>query len=596
MTSKALAQETGYSERWVRKVTEKARAQGLAFITLQGTRFFFALERDGHGVAYRYTKEQKSERVHAMSASDAKRIGHIDPRQGKLGVADKLLLVTLYRESNASLDAITTALFGAQWEMPTPKERAATKKRIKRWVEAFEKGGKKALEDKRGNTGGFRKVDEALLRTCIIMCKARSNREGYMKVHYMYGYQLAMRQGVSVAEASGLVDYATIVRATRKVLETDALLGGYEKGGWDMINQSYPVGVRDIAYANQEWQVDATKIDFMVRRSNGTIGRLNYTIAIDSYSGCFVGRLCDTLNSYDQVRVLFEAIKQMGKPELIRLDNGMDYKSEHYQNMLVLNECGVSFAKVGHGRQKGKVERVFGYFQDELALLPGYIGNDVQKRTKIENQAASKIDRRTSKATRIDPMSLLSEDELREVLRKKAAQHSAFYAEHEGMRLGEEELREIYATLGKKKTHVLQESGVQFNKLIYQSAALWTAGLCKGDMVEVRENIDDVNRVFVYKNGEFVCEAVNRELGTECMTIEDHRKSVKAYKTNHVNPLSKEIRRAHALMREFEGMAKAEALGIDWKAPEVKQKPKERVVKANEQSTHSLLELVSKFG
>lgn len=209
------------------------------------------------------------------------------------------------------------------------------------------------------------------------------------------------------------------------------------------------------------------------------------------------------------------------------------------------------FADVGQGRQKGKVERNFGVVQNELALIPGYIGNDVAKRALIEAQTASKIDIRTSKATRIRKDKLLTEDELRKILEITAAKHSDSYALHKNSILSDTELERLRRNLGKSDTRILSESGVSYNNATYTGVALWTFGLKKGDKVTIMENIDDVNCLYVYQDDEFVGEIYNKD-DDRCMSLEEHRKSKKAYVENHIKPIAKEIREAQRKMDEFQ--------------------------------------------
>ncbi len=48
------------------------------------------------------------------------------------------------------------------------------------------------------------------------------------------------------------------------------------------------------------------------------------------------------------------------------------------------------------------------------------------------------------------------------------------------------------------------------------------------------KKIDNINEVYIYLNDEFICSATNRDLGVDAMTLEEHKKAVKAYKANKV--------------------------------------------------------------
>jgi len=327
------------------------------------------------------------------------------------------------------------------------------------------------------------------------------------------------------------------------------------KYGKDALLQDYVVGIKDIGYINQEWQVDSTKFDFMCKIPTSTgykVGRVNLSAVIDVYSKKAVVSLSQTIDSYAQVRVLNKAFATFGMAESIYTDNGKDYTSKHYSG--VLQELGIAHlkAKVGQGRQKGAIERFFGVTQSSWASMPGYIGENVEKRVKIENQSASKIDIRTSKATRINKDRLLTLDELEEAVYTLMDIKNITYSEFEEFRLSHEKLEVIKSKLGKSKEATLQTSGVRFNNFIYQSAALWLGGLNRGDKVEVYEDIDNINEVYIYKDDSFICKALNKELGIEAMSIEEHKKAVRAYKQNNIRPISKTIKKAQILYEEFQ--------------------------------------------
>lgn len=269
------------------------------------------------------------------------------------------------------------------------------------------------LEDKRGKNIKHKKIDDELLLKAILGAGAKGVRKNYYGAWNFYNWLVSKNDEKEVS-------YSAFCANAKKVKQANPQVRGFLDKGYDALLQDYPVGVKDVVYPNQEWQVDATRFDFMCKvtdaQGNITIARKNLTAVIDTYTKNAVWMLSDSLDSYAQVRVLFKAIGKMGKPEVILSDNGRDYASEHYRR--VLGELGIAqrFAQVGQGRQKGAIERFFGVLQGKLAYLSGYVGEDVKKREMIEAQNASKIDVRTSRATRYDFDELLSEQELENVL------------------------------------------------------------------------------------------------------------------------------------------------------------------------------------
>jgi len=340
--------------------------------------------------------------------------------------------------------------------------------------------------------------------------------------------------------------------------------------------------------------VDATKFDFMCsyldKDGNIKIGRLNLTAVIDVHTGNAVATLSETITSYDQVRVLHKAFTRMGMPEQIYTDNGKDYVSYHYSDVLL--DIGITqiMAQVGQGRQKGKIERFFGVIQTEMAKVAGYIGNNVAKRTKIEDQEASKIDKRTGKATRINASRLLTMEELQVMVDNFTARASESYLAQTEHLMSENELEDVRRKLGKKHVRPLHRDGLKVNSLTYISSALWVNGLATGQAVEVYEDIDDINKVYVYSGDKYIGEAMNRELRDEAMTLEEFKHAKKADKKNNIAPVQKSVRAAKELYDAYQDHNAEELLDFVPEYATPKPKTKESKPVANTDFRDAILE------
>uniref|UniRef100_UPI0013D42C6B DDE-type integrase/transposase/recombinase n=1 Tax=Helicobacter suis TaxID=104628 RepID=UPI0013D42C6B len=310
-----------------------------------------------------------------------------------------------------------------------------------------------------------------------------------------------------------------------KLIKKDRQLQRYLKKGKDGLLQYYPVGVRPKSYLNEEWQVDSTKMDFMVKipdpsaKKGYRVARKNLSAVIDRCSGAAYAELIDTNNSTAQVRVLFNAFNRMGIPDSVRCDNGSDYASKHYQNFL--HSCKIKCTRTlpYEGRAKGKIERFFGVLQGALSWLPGYIGNDVAKRQQIESQRASKKDTLSGKATRIDESQLLYEEELQAFIDAKLKERYNDYKAHAPALASVQELAKIRAFLGKQHHRTLQAYGIDFNNKIYTSAHFWDK--CQmGDSLIVVENPDNANEVDVYTpTMQYLTKATCSDLGAQAMSL-----------------------------------------------------------------------------
>ncbi len=619
MTSKEVASFTGLGLSWIKAKTKKALENNQKSIEIKGFTFTFDLVHNSTGKAYVYTQikaSKQSKKAKSISFEVLKELKDFDITKTSYESSEKALIIEFYNKYNYSLNTIIKALFVDKNIYPDKVKIASTAKKIKRWIDTFKKQGLKALEDKRGTNVSNIKINEENLILAVTGAGSRGIRENFYGAWEFYNFLEAKAEGILDKQTLSFrnnksikitenvkeyISYTAFIRAVKRLYEQNPQVKNFIEKGFDGLLQDYPVGIKDIAYINQEWQVDATKFDFMCKVTNSdgseSIKRINVTAVIDTYSKKAVVNLTESIDSYAQVRVLYKAFEKMGLPETIYTDNGADYVSKHYQKLLL--DLGITQlkAKVGQGRQKGAIERFFGVTQSDWACIPGYIGNDVEKRVKIENQTASKIDIRTSKATRINKDRLLTLEELKTVVENLLDMRYMSYEEFDKFLLDDEKLEDIRKILGKSDTRVIQTSGIRFNNYTYQSSYLWLKGLNRGNIVTVYENIDDINEIYVYKDEEFICTAKNRNLGVEAMTLEEHKEAVKAYKTNNITPINKQIKKASALYEEMQDYKVQKALKHTPKYKENSKKTeikKEKTIKNDDYAVINNLAL--KFG
>jgi len=478
----------------IQKSTKKALNNGLNVININNSSFTFEAIKSKSGKAYTYTQIKSSKirtkNVKSIGFALLSEISGFDITKTKHSPDEKALIIAFYNKYNYSLNTIIKALYIDKNIYPDTIKIASMIKKVKRWCETFKQAGIKALEDKRGYKATNLKIDEELLTLAVTGAGSRGIRDNYYGAWEFYNYLKAKQEGILdkpkfalantkttklINGVKSYISYSAFVLAVKRLYNKNPQIKSYMKHGKDALLQDYVVGIKDVGYINQEWQVDSTKFDFMCKIPTQTgykIGQVNLTAVIDVYSKKAVVSLSETIDSYAQVRVLNKAFTTFGMPESIYTNNGRDYVSKHYSG--VLAELGITHlkAKVGQGRQKGAIERFFGVTQSSWASLPGYIGENVEKRVKIENQSASKIDIRTSKATRINKDRLLSLDELKEAVYTLMNIKNITYDEFKQFKLSPEKLEFIKSKLGKTKEATLQTSGVRFNNYIYQSADL----------------------------------------------------------------------------------------------------------------------------
>ena len=468
-----------------------------------------------------------------------------------------------------------------------------------RWIKNFKQDGIDGLVDKRA--GNNYKIDDELLESAIYAVGARGIREAYYQMHKLYAFWMNERDtGIADfdLQSDKVISYSAVVAGIKRLRDNNFQMDQFLRYGKDGLLQGHIVGVRDINYINQEWQVDSTKFDFMVKVPDLTRGhvplssdnltnagvplssdnltnadvplssdnltnagvplpyiikRLSLIAVTDVYSGKTVAVLSDTQDSYAQVRALYRAFSVMGMPDMIKSDNGLDYVSNHYVDLL--SDMGVEHkrAHVGQGREKGSVERFFGVVQSDLSLLPGYIGNDVDKRHKIEDQTASKIEIRTSQATRHNPDRLLNQQQMQELIDKHLNKKYEDYKEFNSFLIADERLLKIKRQLGKRYIRKASGEGIRLNKKTYQSHQMWVAGVNQGNRLYVFENIDNMSEVYLFDlDMNYLGTGTDTVLGDQCMNIEQYKKAKAAHSAQHIKPVKQKVGAAQIALEKYQ--------------------------------------------
>ncbi|HED35062.1 MAG TPA: hypothetical protein ENJ08_12760, partial [Gammaproteobacteria bacterium] len=189
---------------------------------------------------------------------------------------------------------------------------------------------------------------------------------------------------------------------------------------------------------NQVWEMDSTPGDWML-----TDGRHSVIGVIDLYSRRMKLLVSKTSKASAVCQVYRRAVLDWGVNEITRTDNGKDYVSNRFTDVLsameVTHELCLPFAS----EQKGTIERALQTMSHSiLDLLPGFIGHNVAERKVIEA--------RKSFASRI-----MSKDEVVEVS------------------ISSEELQEKLDQWVEYEYHQNPHSGLN-NKTPFEVATAWT--------------------------------------------------------------------------------------------------------------------------
>ncbi|AQW85456.1 bacteriophage DNA transposition protein A [Campylobacter pinnipediorum subsp. caledonicus] len=405
-----------------------------------------------------------------------------------------------------------------------------------RWQKAYKNKGLRGLIDRRGKKKGSYKLDEWMKE--FILTQFRAYGAGDFNVtqvwkdlHETYGKKTGKfnRYEFLSGSVKPLFDTGVISRFIKeyyanKRLEYTLITKGTDKATsyHDPAHGNQGIFV---TRRNQVWQIDSSKLDVIVRDGKGGEQiRPSILSIIDVYSGRCVATLAETSNALSLVRLLWKAIKILGKPECIKGDNGKDYVSEQFLSLLEGIGIDYDAARAYHGRDKGYVERHFKTLQrSKLAHTPGYIGGSLAKRENIEQQTAKK--ERSAKdeyghIVKTHQKNLLTYDDMKmrfetvvlewditAIKRKKTAPIVMWNSDNTPLKGLDYESFILYA--GSKGILKVSKKGININGVHYVSRHLPSVGTS----VRVSINIDNISEAFIFDlQGKFICKAKDSEV------------------------------------------------------------------------------------
>ena len=112
-------------------------------------------------------------------------------------------------------------------------------------------------------------------------------------------------------------------------------------------------------------------VDFTYLPWHGSF--LYLSAVFDLRSRCFLNFSLDSRHrSLEQIQVLSQALNVYPKPSILHSDQGVEYLSQDYQQLLTHNNILQSCSEAGKPWQNGHLERAFGTVKDELGIIQGY--------------------------------------------------------------------------------------------------------------------------------------------------------------------------------------------------------------------------------
>lgn len=275
----------------------------------------------------------------------------------------------------------------------------------------------------------------------------------------------------------------------------------------------------NIVRPNQLWELDSTPGDWLLED-----GRHSVVGCIDMYSRRVKLFVSKSSTAAAVKQVLRRSILDWGVPERVRTDNGKDYVSESVVTLLKDLDIEQLICIPFASEEKGTIERFFRTMSHGiLDLLEGFIGHNVAERKVIEARKSfaerimkkgesvevkltstalqQQLDEWVNHIYEMDGHGGLSGKTPREVWRNWTQPLRSISDERA--------LDSLMADIGGIRT--ITKKGIQYNNHYYTDMeGLIMAHV--GEPVQIRIDEQDMGRIAVHIDNQFLCWAINPEL------------------------------------------------------------------------------------
>ncbi|MBH1830497.1 DDE-type integrase/transposase/recombinase [Stenotrophomonas maltophilia] len=376
---------------------------------------------------------------------------------------------------------------------------------LRRWKKLVKAQGPAALAGAYGNRKGGGKLDtDPAMRDFVIGLIAD---KPHISAKLVREAMLARFPG-----SPNLPDESNVRRwlARWKQDNAEAYLAATNPDAWKNRHMAAFGSLSDgITRACQLWMMDSTPADLQL-----VDGRYTLVGVIDIGWRGFRLHVAKTSSAEAVSQLTRRAILEWGVPESIKMDNGSDYASNRFAQLLTGLQIEPRFSAPFSPWEKGNIERAFRTFSHSLLeLLPGYSGHNVAEAQAIRARQ-SFADRLFKKNTVVEIK--LTAAELQEFCDRWCRD---FYAheQHDGLqgqtpfqryaqlrdvvpRIGD--ARALDLLLGEGRLCTVTKKGLRLDRLNYIAPELATV---IGQQVLVRIDDADIGRAIVYSNEQFLC-------------------------------------------------------------------------------------------
>ncbi len=615
MNSIELSNSLRVTPQYVQLVTKKAIDKGVPVVNIRGEKYLYSLVEGigGRGKVYSYTPIRKLKVARKpkrkitnprarLNPNDLPQVQNLD----KPTVEEKIAIVSFCNVSIIPLGHIAKAyVLNHNSEIKVTSLTA----KFKRWIKIFKTQGKNGLIDKRG--GKDFKADLDLVRDTIY----QSGNKHYTSQYHCYCFNYAKKHNLATNMKNPTADisYSAFVRSCEYIIKTDQHVRDFLKIGMDAFTYAEPSFGSKWDYSNQQWEIGATKKDILVKvpvkqiSKNKAIRDYSHTNPsedyqlvrmqiigiIDNFSGATVYELFQSSNSYSNIRLLLKAFKKLGMPEVIKGDNGRDYVSKHFQDVVL--DLGINYINtpLARGDKKGKIERSFKTLQHspEFECMAGFVGHNVAQRQHLEAQSSTKLEKLSGVASNIKGEYLWWWELANWLDNLMEDKQKGKYLEHTP--LNEQQEIDTFRVLGKKSIKRVSKEGIRHNNTHYLSYEMWQK-VQIGDRVSVREHIDDSSTLFLFEGTEYLGEIKDKNIFARTQTIEEIKATQKEYKQRIVSKAQKTAKAAQKNYGKYQNAMRNEYLDIEAQQIKVKKETKNtEEEQIRDKHSKFVLELVS---
>jgi hypothetical protein len=478
---------------------------------------------------------------------------------------ERLMIVKDYE--HARLRSVSIADFLRIYRAKYP-EVDLNKDKLLRWRRDYKKEGITALADARGKVReNTTKLDdwmkEFILNKFRVHGAGKINlRQLWDELHKQAGTVLSYNYyGFLLGEEKPLCVYNTIKHFLQNYYKNNKLEYTMITKGEDKAKSYHQPALGNqkeiVMTRNQEWQIDSSPLDMIVLDDDGKQIRPSILSIVDVYSGRCVASLNKTSNSLALVRLLWKALDTLGKPDCIKGDNGRDYLSKQFQELLKGLNIDYDRAIAYSGDEKATVERHFRTLQhSDISFAHGYIGNSLSAREPIEQRTPKKERKGADKngnpiktnlkhlMTFKEVEKLVQESVMKwDIMRIRRRKNSS--SPIDKWNSCERALQSVdyaqfllYASEGVVRT--VGKKGITIDSMTYIAIELPHVGT----EVTIRHNIDNLQEIYVFDmQGNFLCTAWDKEIAP--LSAEDYKIAKKMFKED-TKAIRKLLRSAEA--------------------------------------------------